>query len=56
MIYDGKNAEVGMFSPVLFLDGPETGTEEYFATWPIGLGREVFGLPKARGEIHFCTT
>jgi len=53
MVYDNVKNEVGMFAPILFLDGPQAGSAEYFASWPIALGREVFGLAKTRGEIDF---
>ncbi len=53
LVRDTQENEVGMFAPILFLDGPQTGDAEYFASWPIALGREVFGLAKTRGDIDF---
>lgn len=47
------NSLGGFFSPILLLDGPQAGLAEYYASAPINAGRELFGLPKARGEITF---
>lgn len=55
-VYDPKHDEVSMFAPILFLDGPPSGNAEYFAMLPIAIGRELYGLPKVRGEITFDTT
>ena len=34
LVYDTQEGEVGMFAPILFLDGPQAGNAEYFASWP----------------------
>lgn len=53
-IYNLKNPyEAHQLCTYLFIDGPESGKEEYFAWSPIATGRELYGLPKVRGEITF---
>ena len=52
-VWDNKNEKAFWYPVLLFLDGPQAGAAEYFATPPILLGRELFGLPKIRGEIDF---
>ena len=52
-VKDIKHNEHFMYGWVLVLDGPEANTAEYFASPPVVTGRELFGLPKLRGEISF---
>lgn len=44
--------EKSYFSPLLILDGARQ-SEDWQASMPIALGRELYGLPKMRGEITF---
>lgn len=39
----------------IWIDGPLDGTQEYYSWNPSATGRELFGLPKTRGEIVLHT-
>lgn len=43
------------YMPALVLDGPCDNSADHYADGPIIIGRELFGLPKARGVVSFQT-
>ena len=54
-VFEHGSGRVSYFAPVLFLDGPGTShaRSDWQTVFPIVVGRELFGLPKTRGEIDF---
>jgi hypothetical protein len=55
-VFDQTSLQWSWYVPVLYIDGPKSNVEEWQAELPLSLGREVYGLAKARAEIDFETT
>ena len=59
LLFSVLDPQINQFSwyvPVLYLDGPPANIEEWQAELPIAAGRELYGLPKARGDINLDWT